>query len=62
VSKALEDADDRAESEDAEEAAVGGDLDDLILCFLGFGFVVDLVILDVLGGRFHGFGVRFGCG
>jgi hypothetical protein len=62
VSEALEDAHNGAEGDDAEEAAVGCNLDDLVLGFFGFGLVVDLVVLDVLGGRFHSFGVGLGCG
>lgn len=60
--KALDDADDGAEANDAEEALVLNDLGDLIFGVLSLGLVVDAAFFDVLGGGLGGFGVAFGRG
>lgn len=60
VREALDDADDGAEANDAEEALVLNDPGDLVFGFLCLGLVVDAAFFDVLGGGLGGFGVAFG--
>jgi hypothetical protein len=60
VRKAFDDANNGAESDDAEETLVLDDLEDVILCLLGLGLEVHTFFLHVLGGGLDGFEVALG--
>lgn len=62
MSKAFDDANDCAEGDNAQEALVLDDFDDLVFCVLGLGLVVHATFFRVLDGGLGSFGVTLGCG